>query len=84
MHTDTQTSRATDEAVRMSREVRETATQHPMTTVLLLGGLAFALGALWKSGRQPRSRLDRLRAQMPDFDQISHYLPRKSLSRLFN
>jgi hypothetical protein len=42
--------------------------ERPYTTLAIAAGLAFAVGALWKLGkqRQPRSRLEALRAQLPE------------------
>ena len=39
----------------------------PYATLAIAAGLAFALGALWKLGhRRPQTRLQALRAQLPD------------------
>ena len=39
----------------------------PYATLAIGAGLAFALGALWKLGhRRPQTRLQALRAQLPD------------------
>ena len=39
----------------------------PYATLAITAGLAFAVGALWKLGhRRPRTRLEALRAQLPD------------------
>ena len=53
----------------MARDLRAAVEQHPYTTLAIAAGLAFAVGALWKLGqnRQPYSRLDAWRAQLPEF-----------------
>jgi hypothetical protein len=41
--------------------------ERPYTTLAIAAGLAFAVGALWKLGHQrPQTRLDALRARLPD------------------
>lgn len=54
-----------------------TIRQHPYTSMLVAAGLAFALGALWKTGRRrPLSRLEALRAQLPDLPRPEEFLKR--------
>lgn len=59
-------------------ELRAGIAQHPYTTVAIVAGLAFAVGALWKLGqsRQPQSRLDAWLAQLPELPRRDHLLPR--------
>lgn len=75
MQHESETSTATDRIADASAQVRQSASEHPLTTLMFVGAAAFAVGALWKSGRRP-SRLERMRAQMPDFDTLSRYLPK--------
>ena len=54
-----------------------TIRQHPYTSMMVAAGLAFALGALWKTGRRhPLSRLEALRAQLPDLPRPEELLKR--------
>lgn len=56
-----------DAAQSAMEDVGATIRQHPYTSMMVAAGLAFALGALWKTGRRkPLSRLEALRAQLPD------------------
>src|SRR5262245_12634194 len=63
----------------MAGELRAGIAQHPYTTVAIVAGLAFAVGALWKLGqsRQPQSRLDAWLAQLPELPRRDHLLPRR-------
>jgi len=70
-----ETSAATDRIADATAQVRQSAVEHPLMTLMFVGAAAFAVGALWKSGRRP-SRLDRMRAQMPDLDTLYRYLPK--------
>ena len=54
------------------------------TTLAIAAGLAFAVGALWKLGqqRQPQSRLDAWRAQLPELpsrQSLESLLPRREM-----
>lgn len=75
MEHESETRAASDRIADATQQVRQTAGDHPLTTLMFVGAAAFAVGALWKTGRRP-SRLDRMRAQMPDFDSLSRYLPK--------
>jgi ElaB/YqjD/DUF883 family membrane-anchored ribosome-binding protein len=56
-----------DSAGTFAGELTSAVRERPYTTLAMAAGLAFAVGALWKlSHRQPASRIDRLRAQLPD------------------
>ena len=57
--------RAWERAATAGETVSQTARQHPIATVALIAGLAFAVGALWKTGRsrQP-SRVDSVLARL--------------------
>jgi hypothetical protein len=51
----------------MAEEVAAAIKERPYTTLAIAAGLAFAVGAIWKIGhRQPPTRLEALRARMPD------------------
>jgi hypothetical protein len=57
--------------------------ERPYATVAIAAGLAFAVGALWKLGRrEPITRIDRLRAQLPEIPsgrELQHFLQSKDL-----
>jgi hypothetical protein len=56
-----------DSASTLAGDLTSAVKERPYTTLAIAAGLAFAVGALWKlSHRQPPSRIDRLRAQLPD------------------
>lgn len=63
--------RALDESVETATAMRDTVKDHPTATLAVIGGLAFAIGALWMVGRsrqQPPSllgRLSDLQGQLP-------------------
>jgi hypothetical protein len=76
MHHESEDRAATDRISDATEQVRQTASEHPLTTLMFVGAAAFAVGALWKSGRRTPSRLERMRAQMPDMDTLSSYLPK--------
>src|SRR5205085_12469064 len=51
----------------MAGELVVAIKQRPYTTLAIAASLAFAVGALWKLGHQrPQTRLEALRARMPD------------------
>jgi hypothetical protein len=55
-----------DRAGSLTEDVGAAIKHRPYTTLAIAAGLAFAAGALWKlNRRQPRSRLDGLRSQLP-------------------
>lgn len=76
MHHESETNGAAERIADAGEQVRQTASEHPLTTLMFVGAAAFAVGALWKSGRRSPSRIQRLRAQMPDLDTLSSYLPK--------
>jgi hypothetical protein len=58
-----------------ARAVGETVRDHPLTTLAIVAGLAFAIGALWKMGQsQQEARDDGLLARLGD---IQDQLPRR-------
>ncbi len=64
------------EASRLAGEVSAAAKEHPYAALAIAAGLAFAVGALWKMGSRPQSRLDSLMARMPDMPNTSGLWPR--------
>jgi hypothetical protein len=51
----------------MAEELVAAIKQRPYTTLAIAAGLAFVVGAVWKLGhRPPQTRLEALRARMPD------------------
>jgi hypothetical protein len=49
---------------------RDSVKQHPITTLAVVGGLAFAIGALWKLQRSSKtSRVDTLMERLSDLQQ---------------
>jgi len=78
----TETARDVGErAEKMAGDVATAIKERPYTTLAIAGGLAFALGALWKLGHQrPRSRLEELAARLPELpsrERIESLLPRR-------
>ena len=66
----------------MAGELGTAIKERPYTTLAIAAGLAFAVGALWKLGqqRQPQSRLDAWRAQLPELpsrQSLESLLPRR-------
>ena len=59
-------SQAAERAKTFASELGETIKERPYTTLAVVAGLAFTLGAIWKLGRHSPSRLDTLMAQLPD------------------
>ena len=52
---------ALDQASEAATVARDTVKEHPFTTLAVIGGLAFAIGALWKIQRSSKtSRVDAL------------------------
>src|SRR5687767_5499500 len=62
-----QVSEMGERAGTIANELGTAIKDRPYTTLAIAAGLAFAVGALWKLGqqRQPPSRLDAWRAQLP-------------------
>jgi len=60
----------------MAEELAAAVKERPYTTLAIAAGLAFAVGAIWKIGhRQPPTRLEALRARMPD---VRRHMPEMS------
>jgi hypothetical protein len=49
-----------------AQELASSVRERPYTTLAIAAGLAFAVGAIWKLGQRPPSRIERLRAQLPE------------------
>jgi hypothetical protein len=70
-------SQAAERAKTLASELGETIRERPYTTLAVVAGLAFTLGAVWKLGRHSPSRLESLMAQLPDLpsrDRLMRYL----------
>jgi hypothetical protein len=79
-----QVSEMGERAGTMAGELGTAIKERPYTTLAIAAGLAFAVGALWKLGqqRQPQSRLDAWRAQMPELpsrQSLESLLPRREM-----
>jgi hypothetical protein len=46
---------ALDQASEAATVARDTVKEHPITTLAVVGGLAFAIGALWKLQRSSKT-----------------------------
>lgn len=58
-------------------EVGTAIKERPLTALTAAAGLAFAVGALWMVGRpRQRSKLDALRARLPELADAQALLPR--------
>lgn len=61
---------ALDDATEAATGARDTAKEHPITTLAVVGGLAFAIGALWKLQRSGKtSHVDTLMERLSDLQQ---------------
>jgi len=66
---------ALDQATEAATIARDTVKEHPITTLVAIGGLAFALGALWKLQRSSKTtRVDRL---MDRLSELQQQLPKR-------
>ena len=62
-----QVSELAARAETIAEELAAAIKERPYTTLAIAAGLAFAVGAIWKIGhRQPSTRIEALRARMPD------------------
>jgi len=67
--------RAWEQTAAVARSAADAVREHPVATVALIAGLAFAVGALWKLGRQrPQTRTESLLARL---SQLQGELPRR-------
>ena len=66
---------ALDQATEAAAVARDAVKEHPITTLVAIGGLAFALGALWKMQRSSKtSRVDTL---MDRLSELQQQLPKR-------
>ena len=66
---------AFDQASEAATVARDTVKDHPITTLAVVGGLAFAIGALWKLQRSSKTTHgDTLMERLSD---LQHQLPRR-------
>jgi Xaa-Pro aminopeptidase len=73
--TDTATQQALDQATEAATVARDAVKDHPIASLAVVGGLAFAIGALWKMQRSPKvSHVDSLMARLSDLQQ---HLPKR-------
>lgn len=67
--------RVWERAATAGEAARDSAREHPIATVAVIAGLAFAIGALWKIGRpRQQSRLDGLLSRLSE---LPNDLPRR-------
>ena len=67
--------RVWERAATAGEAARDRAREHPIATVAVIAGLAFAIGALWKIGRpRQQSRLDGLLSRLSE---LPNDLPRR-------
>jgi hypothetical protein len=61
---------ALDQATEVATVARDTVKEHPIAALAVVGGLAFAIGALWKLQRSPKaSPMDSLMTRLSDLQQ---------------
>jgi hypothetical protein len=61
---------AFNEATEAATVARDAVKEHPVTTLAIVGGLAFAIGALWKLQRPSKaSHVDTLMGRLSDLQQ---------------
>jgi hypothetical protein len=58
-----------DQATRAATTVRDTVKENPITALVVVGGLAFAIGALWKMQRARTSHVDALMDRLAGLQQ---------------
>ena len=66
---------ALDQATEAASVVRDTATEHPITTLALVGGVALEIGALWTLQRS--SKLGHADTLMERLSDLQQHLPKK-------
>ena len=66
---------ALDQAAEAATVVRDTVKEHPITTLAVVGGLAFAIGALWKLQRS--SKTSRVATLMERLSGLQQQLPKR-------
>ena len=64
---DTASPDTRDQIAAVVADATATVRENPYTTLAIVAGLAFAVGALWKlTPRSPQSQLQHLMARLPD------------------
>ena len=66
---------ALDQAAEAATVVRDTVKEHPIMTLAVVGGLAFAIGALWQMQRS--SRISHVDALMERLSGLQQQLPKR-------
>ena len=66
---------AIDQATEAATVARDTVKEHPLTTLAVVGGLAFAIGALWKL--QQSSKTSRVDTLMQHLSGLQQQLPKR-------
>ena len=67
-----------DRVSTLTSDVVSAMEERPYTSLVIVGGLAFAIGALWVLKRQQqRSSFERLRSQLPSLSDGGDWLPRR-------
>jgi ElaB/YqjD/DUF883 family membrane-anchored ribosome-binding protein len=65
-------------AVNLTEDIADAIRQRPYTALAVAGGLAFAVGALWRLGQQrPHTRLDSLLSHLPELPDRDSLIPRR-------
>jgi hypothetical protein len=66
---------AFDRTTEAAAAARDTVKEHPIATLAIVAGLAFAVGALWKIGKSgQQTRVDSLLSRLGD---LQNQLPRR-------
>ena len=67
---------AVDRATEAAATARDTVKEHPIATLAVVAGLAFAVGAIWKMGGRSRqqTRVDSLLSRLGE---LQNQLPRR-------
>jgi len=66
-------------AVNLTEDIADAIRERPYTALAVAGGLAFAVGVLWKLGQQqrPYTRLDSLLSHLPELPDRDSLIPRR-------
>jgi hypothetical protein len=66
---------AVDRATEAAATARDTVKEHPIATLTVVAGLAFAVGAIWKMGQtRQHTRVDSLLSRLGE---LQNQLPRR-------
>ena len=66
--------RSWEQATSVAQSARDSVKEHPLATIAIIAGLAFAAGALWKIGQA--SRRTRMESLMSRLGELQRELPR--------